>query len=661
MTRKCVWAGFPFIGGLILCGAFQSKFNQIFLLTALGMGILFFFGTKRKKETVVCTLFFFAGVLANSLYTHNVYDKLTALDGRTVTVSGYVSDCGYIGSDTSTVTVKGRVNGIKTEITFFVPYDDYRYYDKISVTGKVSRITDSISFRSGEYYYSKGVFLQGGSAESVERHGECGNVIFRAVKEYRDRLLALIRRECGEDEGAFLSAMLCGDKSEMPQSMKTSMYRSGIGHIFAVSGAHLVIVSALFSAAVSAVIRSKRTVYALSLVEIWGFALFAGFSVSVVRAAVMLTLGQSGFIFGRKSDCLNSLGLSAILLTVGSPYSALSPSFALSFTAVFALGVIAPKIIKKMSVKKHVSKLTGYAVGSACVLMFTAPVSALFFGGISVMSVISNLLLVPVCTLALQISFLTVFTGGWELIAVPALRLSEFIVKPVIKAAEVISSLNFSYVTAENKIFLFTVAVTAFIPIAAGFLSEKKHSFSASCTTVTALWVLMSNVCVSMNRDIKITVLPNGKSAVYIVCSGNEAAVLNIGSANKYNGAVERFICGRGIDVVRGIFIFDDCYYNIPEYERELSSAPQMYLAPAGNDYFDRTFSFQTGDSAEFNGMEIICGSEGYMIEFGENTYCLRGNGFTVNGDVYVTLEEQFPLEINNKDLLVRRLDYGFN
>lgn len=661
MTRKCVWAGFPFIGGLLLCGIFKSRFNLIFLLTAVGMGILFFFGTKYKKETAVCTLFFIAGVAVNFLYTHNVYEKLTALDGKTVTISGYVTDHDYIGSDTSRVTVKGKVGGIKTEITFFLPYDDYRYYDKISVRGKVSEIKDSISFRSGEYYYSKGVFLQGGSAENVKRNGECSNVIFRAVKEYRDSLLVKIRRECGEDEGAFLSAMLCGDKSEMSQRMKTAMYRSGIGHIFAVSGAHLVIVSALFSAVVSAVIKRRRTAYALSLIEIWGFALFAGFSVSVVRAAVMLTIGQSGFIFGRKSDCLNSLGLSAIILTVGAPYSVLSPSFVLSFTAVFALGVIAPAVIKKMSLEKPVSGLTEYAVGSACVLMFTAPVSAVFFGGLSVVSVISNLLLVPICTFALQISFLTVLTGGWELIAVPALKLAGIIVKPVIKSAEVISSVSFSYVTAENKLFLFIVAITAFLPILAGLTWGKKHCFSASCTTVIALWVLMSNIFVLTDRDTEITVLPSGKSAVYIVRSGNKAAVFNIGNKNKYNGAVERFICGRGINSISGVFVSDECYYSISEYERDLSVFPQMYFAPAGSDYFRDTLDFQTGDCARINGMEITCEDDGYTLEIDGNTYRLSGNGFEINGENYAASDEQFPLEINNDDLTVRRLDYGFN
>ncbi len=661
MTRKCVWAGFPFVGGLILCGAFRSRFNLIFLLTALGLGVLFFFGTKRRKETVVCTLFFLCGIMTNSLYTHNVYEKLIALDGKTVTVSGYVSDCGYIGSDTSIVTVKGKVNGINTEITFFLPYDNYRYYDRISVKGKVSEVKDSISFQSGEYYYSKGVFLQGKSSETVEWNGECCNVIFRAVKEYRDRLLVKIHSVCSGDEGAFLSAMLCGDKSEMSQSMKTAMYRSGIGHIFAVSGAHLVIVSALFSAAISVVIKRRKTVYVMTLIEIWGFALFAGFSVSVVRAAIMLTIGQSGFVFGRKSDCMNSLGLSAILLTVSAPYSALSPSFVLSFTAVFAMGVIAPEIIKKMSSEKPVSMLTEYAVGSACVLMLTAPVSAVFFGGLSVMSVVTNLLLVPICTLALQISFLTVLTGGWDLIAVPALKLAGIIVKPVIKAVDIISSLSFSYVTAENKILLITVAITALLTIAAGILSKKKHAFSAICTTVIALWLFMSNISALTNKDINITALPNGKNSVYIVCSGNKAAVINIGAMNKYNGAVERFICGRRINTISGVFVFDDCYYNISEYENDLSVSPKLYFARAGSDYFRDTQNFQTGDFAEINSMKITCTDDGYTVEFDGNTYYLRGNGFKINGEDYDTTGEQFPLEINNEDLTIRRLDYGFN
>lgn len=661
MTRKCVWAGLPYIGGLILSGIFRSRFNWVFLLTALGMGILFFFGTKRKKETVVCTLFFFAGVICNSLYTHNVYDRLVAMDGKTVTVSGYITDFDYIGSDKFKVTVRGKVSGITTEITFFLPHDDYRYYDKISVRGKVAKLRNSISFQSEEYYYSRGIFLQGSSIEKVTWNGESANVIFRGIKEYRDSLINKIHDECGEKTGAFLAAMMCGDKSEMSQRMKTSMYRSGIGHIFAVSGTHLVVVSAMFIGMISEVIERRRTLFLLSFAEILAFTLFAGFSVSVVRAAVMLTVAQVGLIFGRKGDCLNSLGLSAMLLTVGSPYSVLSPSFALSFSAVFALGAVAPKIIGKMYFKKPVLTLGKYTVSSLCVLMVTAPVSAFFFGGLSVMSVVTNLVLVPICMLALQVSFLAVLTGGTELVCVPVLKVAEVLTGYVIKGAEIISRMSFSYVNAGNRFLISVIVITSLIALAVGLVTKKMHIFFISCAAATVLWTVMSNIAVFANKDIKVTVLPDGKNSVCIVSSGSKAILFNMGSRNNCNAAAERFICGRGINTVYAALVYDDCCYSISEYKKDLSVQPQIYFSADEINYFDNIMLFRPGDSVNIYGVEVECTDSGYTVGLGENTYYFTGNGFAVNDDYYPTDEEKFPLEINDGDTKVRRLDYGFN
>ena len=175
-------------------------------------------------------------------------------------------------------------------------------------TVKVSRIKDSINFKSEQYDRPKGVFLQGSTAENIEVTGS-GNTILRSIMHYRDKMFMLINDIIGGDEGGFAAAMLCGDKTELSKQTKLTVYRSGIGHIFSVSGTHVVIISAMIGWLMQKLSKDKRVIFAVQTVAMWAFAVFAGFSVSVVRAAVMLTLVTAAPLLYRRPDPANTLCL----------------------------------------------------------------------------------------------------------------------------------------------------------------------------------------------------------------------------------------------------------------------------------------------------------------------------------------------------------------
>lgn len=659
MTGKCAWAGFPFLSALILSAAFRSSCNYILALAAVGFGMIGFAALKKRRAYVaVCLISFLAGIALNTAYTELNYKSLTAFDGKTVTIKGFIKDFSYIGSDTSRITVEGKVRGIKTQISFYVPYDDFHYYDGVTVEGKVSRIHDSVEFQSGEYYYSKGVFLQGGSG-TARLTGKNHNMPLRIIKEYRDRLMISIKNVCPDSEGAFLAAMLCGDKSEMPQSLKTSVYRSGIGHIFAVSGAHLVIAAALFSAVASRAVRNRRLLFMLEMAEIWGFAAFAGFSVTVVRAAVMLSLSKAGVMFGRKSDCLNSLGLCAVALTVSSPYSAVSPSFLMSFSAVFALGVIAPNIISRTGEDRGV--VCSSAVSAASVLLFTAPLCVIFFGGLSVITVISNLLLIPLCTLALQLCLIAVFAGGADIIAVPIFKLAGLAVKPVLAGAEFISAMPFSYIPAGRGM-LPIIAASAVVPIAAVFLCRRKNIFSVSCTAVVCFWIAVSNTVRIVNGGEKIAVMPGGDSCLYVVSKGGEAIVLDVGCKGGLNGAAERYIRVRSIDSITLMLVSEGGIYTIGRVKSDLSVQPGAFLTSkdAESIYDDAVYLGVNGD-VNFKDLRITFLGDSYRLENGCGEFVLGEKEMYVNGSRYDLEDEEYPLEVNTENFRVRRTGYGFD
>ena len=600
MTRKAAWAGFSFCAALMLAAAFRSELDPTLLLTAVGLSVVCFAAFRKyRRHVIVCIVFFALGIALNSAYTHMVYDKLTALDGQTVTIKGYIKDRSQVDGSYDRVTVSGKIGSLPAEISFVLPYDDFRYYDEITVTDTVSLIEDGVKFDSP---------------------------VFREIREYRDRLFSLIIDTCPQREGAFLGAMLCGDKSELSPALKTELYRSGMGHIFAVSGIHLVIAVTFFSAIASRLIKSRRIVTFLTFAEIWGFAVFAGLSVSVVRAAVMLTLTKSGRLFGRKTDGLNSLGLCAIILTAAKPYTAVSPSFVLSFLAVLAIELAALHKRDDESTKaEDTLRLSSY------VLFTTSPASAIFFGGVSVISLLTNLLLVPLCTVSLMLCFAVLLTGGIPLFGRPLLLLAAIPVRFVLRCADDLAMLDLSYIFITNNVLLAIVSLLSAVMIF--ILSKQKNSrrFLAASLTVIAVWCASANISRVLDRGVKITVLPYGRKTAYVVSEQGDAVIFDVGARGSLDSAVARRLDRLGVSRVSCAFISERAYMTASEYPENFYFEPRMVFAandPLAEDSDSMTI-LNSGETADLGMMTVTPDEKGYAVTVDGNSYVF-GMGFII-------------------------------
>ena len=110
MVRKSCYIGFSYFAGLFLCTIGWGRNNAVFALASACVAITTFALFKRyRKHIALCFVSFLIAVGVNTAYTHIFYDKLTALDGKTVTVKGEITDISYIGSDTCRLSVNGTV------------------------------------------------------------------------------------------------------------------------------------------------------------------------------------------------------------------------------------------------------------------------------------------------------------------------------------------------------------------------------------------------------------------------------------------------------------------------------------------------------------------------------------------------------------------------
>jgi competence protein ComEC len=100
-------------------------------------------------------------------------------------------------------------------------------------------------------------------------------------------------------EAAVVRGMVLGDRSLMPEELQKSFQRSGITHVLAISGQHVVIVAGViyFLIRILAIAPTIRAGLTMGLV--WLYILIAGSPPSAIRAGVVATFVLAAPLLGR--------------------------------------------------------------------------------------------------------------------------------------------------------------------------------------------------------------------------------------------------------------------------------------------------------------------------------------------------------------------------
>ena len=217
------------------------------------------------------------------------------------------------------------------------------------------------------------------------------------------------------DSGAFLRAILLGDRSELPKGIQDSFKNSGTIHVLAISGLHIGII-ALMILYLFRLLRLKREFsYILTIIFLIFFALLTLSRPSVVRAVVMASIFLTGMLLGKKVDVYNSLGAAALFILVRNPKDISNIGFQLSFMAVLSILFFTPKFMRlvKEGTNFYIKRFlyTPLAV-SISAWLATAPLIWYYFKITTPIAIIANLFIIP-GLFALLIGGLSFLLLGW--------------------------------------------------------------------------------------------------------------------------------------------------------------------------------------------------------------------------------------------------------
>lgn len=196
-----------------------------------------------------------------------------------------------------------------------------------------------------------------------------------------------------------ISSMVLGDRSELTNEVYDTYKKTGIIHILAISGLHVMIIFGIVYFLLSPIrlFRHGRLLQlAMSLLILWLFTFYVEMVPSVFRATIMLTVYYIGDFIKRPRNVFHSLSLSGLILLLINPNFLFAPGFLLSFSAVFFIVWLNPLFNPNLKFKSKLIKAI-YEIGSTSVAaqLGTMPVSIYYFNQVSGLFLAGNLIIIP--------------------------------------------------------------------------------------------------------------------------------------------------------------------------------------------------------------------------------------------------------------------------
>lgn len=307
------------------------------------------------------------------------------------------------------------------------PY--FRYGDVLLLEGELVAPQPFEDFDYPAYLARQGIHtvMLFPSAELVGE-GQ-GSPFYRALHALRWRLARSLAASVPEPQAAMGQALLLGMRDGLPDDLVEDFRTTGTAHVLAISGLHVgVLLGISMSASAWLFGRRHRLYLILPLALVWMYALLAGASPSVLRAATMGTVFLAARVLGRPGTAVPALGLAAAVMVALSPAVLWSVSFQLSFAAVAGIALFRPRLGEWALGGRDEDERGGSsgplawladAVGvSIAATLATLPLLAFHFERVSLVGILATPLVLPALPLALVLYAVTAIVG--IVVALPA-------------------------------------------------------------------------------------------------------------------------------------------------------------------------------------------------------------------------------------------------
>lgn len=575
MKRVFAYIGFSAaLTQIVLC-LVPIIYGEYIKIAAIWLAVIFvaslLLPTLRRAEVV--PLCVGASLLACLLFLFNFNAAVLperALDSKTAECTFYVTDeakdkCSYNAEITS-VDLPNAVQNftvvVKTDgLTDLEPYREYtasmdfyvKYDDAFKSYG---------SFSDRVYVNAKLNYLK--------NSGDTVRSPMKYVVDLRKHISNTMVCYLGNYLGGLSIALTTGSKKLLDEGIKSAFTTLGVSHLTAVSGLHLSVITGVLLFILRKFRVNKRLASVICILITLFYMMLADFSGSIVRAGIMLIVILCAEFFGMRGDSLNSLGIAVTVLCL-NPYAVCDIGSVLSVTCILAMVVVFPLFNEKLGVKyiDPLNKTKGEILRdglfkvlsgfytSVVVGAVTMPVCYIFFGSVSVISAVANIVAIPLgsaCVVS-SIVFYLLSLLNVPFVSIIAASVTYSFDNALVKCVSFFNSLgNPTFAFDYRYSYVFSAI---FILIAVCVLLDNKKLYKL-CAALCALIFLVSSSAFAVVDGNTAYVYVTNEDAGVVRCN-NKTVVFGVSNAGEYFGVVD-YLNENALSV--DVLVSDNDYYS---------------------------------------------------------------------------------------------------
>jgi len=326
-------------------------------------------------------------------------------------------------------------------------------------------------------------------------------------------------------EGAIFEALVLGERARLDAPTILALQKTGLYHLFAISGAHIALVSALLFGLFRALRLAQRPSYALLLV----FLVFYGFLVegraSVVRAVIMAAAFILGKLLWKDVHLLNTIAISAWAILLLNPYQLFDAGFQLTFAATLGLILFFSRIRAALpEIPLKISDLLALSIAAQAAVM---PIVAVTFHRVIFSGLVLNLIGIPLVGAVmaagyvfLPIAFLAPFLAG------PAAAGLAFLLRVFLASTRLLDGLPFLSYRIPTPSAAVVVAYYAFLLLLLAPPRFKRQRAVTALGFAAAFILLITSPFPSSVKDLTVTLIDVGQGESILVEFPGQAKML---------------------------------------------------------------------------------------------------------------------------------------
>ena len=316
--------------------------------------------------------------------------------------------------------------------------------------------------------------------------------------------------------GAVLEALLLGERGRMSPSVTQSLQKSGIYHLFAISGAHIAIISFFLFSFFRLVRIPTRISYLLVMASLLFYAFLVEGRPSVMRATIMTLAFLLGKLIWRNVNLINTISISAFILLFLNPFSLFNLGFQLTFSATLTIILFFPRIIKFFP--RLPLRISEIFVLSLTAQLGVLPFVASSFNRVTFSSLLLNFAALPLVALIMASGYIFLpLSLLSHALAQPLVKGIDFLIDLLIRSSHLLDRFSFISYRIPTPHLLILAGYFLFLYLFLLPSRIKRQKLILSICFLAFFLLLITHPFPSLSKNLKFTFIDVGQGESILV------------------------------------------------------------------------------------------------------------------------------------------------